>query len=155
MSGLNDWYLYGDSLSRCLVAVTPEFGSSLFTDVMTRIASLAPLPTSDKGQWYRALKGYFYMGPEGGDHHYQREPPAGVLPGDIHDASVMQSDRLIRELDRFLTNIQAAGTGEPVQMPTRDGQSVTIQANRDDLASLHALAETLKRTRDACQPSYN
>ncbi|HEX9944038.1 MAG TPA: hypothetical protein VGG03_18660 [Thermoanaerobaculia bacterium] len=155
MSGFDDWYLYGDSLARCLVAVAPEFASSVFEDVMTRTESLVPSPASNKGSWYHALKGYIHMDPEGGHYHYQREPPAGVPPDDMGDAGVRLSDRLVREMDHFLATLQAAGAGEPVQMRERDGQPVTIQASGDDLARLHALAETLKRTRDACQPGYN
>lgn len=154
MADFQDWHLYGESLARCLVAVAPEFGSTMFTEVMNRMSQPGP-PASGQGRWYRALKGYIHIGPEGGDHHYQREPPADVPAAEIGDMGVKYDDTLVRELGHFLTRVETVSIGEPVQMPTNDGQSLTFQASGDELVRLRALAETLRGARDACHPDYN
>ncbi|HEY9402020.1 MAG TPA: hypothetical protein VIQ24_04965 [Pyrinomonadaceae bacterium] len=154
MSGFDDWYLYGEGLARSLVAVAPEFGSTMFAQVMNSITSSGQ-SGFEEGRWHRVFKGYVYHGPEGGDNHYQREPPAGVAHEDILDASVMLSDQLIRELDHFIAKVETAAAGESVQMHQKDGQAVTFQATGDELARLQALAEMLRNTRAACQQNYN
>lgn len=151
MNGFDDWYLYGESLARSLVAVAPEFGSTIFTQVMTSIGS----PGLEEGRWYRVFKGYVYHGGDGGDNHYQREPPPGVAPADILDAGIMMSDQLVHELDNFLSKVETAAAGESVQMHRKDGQAVTFQASGDELARLEALAKMLKHTRAACEQDYN
>jgi hypothetical protein len=154
MNSFNDWYLYGESLARCLVAVVPELGSTLFADVMQGMTP-GGLPATGEGRWYRLMQGYVHLGPEGGDHHYQREPPPGVPAEEIGDSGVSMNDVLVREMDYFLTKVEAASTGAPVQMQEAEGQPLTFQASGEDLARLRALAEMLKGTRDACHPDYN
>lgn len=177
MSAFNDWYLYGESLARSLVAVSPEFGSTMFTQVMTSIGSSGQ-PALEEGRWYRVFKGYVYYGGDGGDNHYQRNPPPDVAPTDILDAGTMMtgqlvgelehslakdilnagtmvSNQLVHELEHFLAKVETAAAGESVQMHQNDGQAVTFQASGDDLARLQSLAEMLKHTRAACEQNYN
>ena len=152
---LADWTRYGESLARSLVAVTPEFGCALFPLVLSGGAISGADSIPSQGRWYRVPPGFFFIGPEGGDHHYQREPPADVPTGEIQDAGIVDGSRLLAELESFLPEVRAAGAGEPVSLHTRDGQQVTVHASGDDLATLQALAELLNGTRDACRPGYN
>lgn len=155
MTQLADWTLYGESLVRCLVAVTPEFGCSLFPLVMTGGALAGPGVAPGQGRWYRVPPGFFYIGPEGGDHHYQRDPPADVPPDEIQDAGITPDRRLLGELDQFLPEVEAAGAGAAVPLRTREGQPVSVQSGGDDLATLQELARILSGARDACRPGYN
>lgn len=154
MNSFNDWYLYGESLARSLVAVSPEYGSTMFTEVMNSIASSGQT-AMEEGHWYRAFKGYIYYGGDGGDNHYQRAPPDGIAPDEIRDARLVQSDRLVREAEQFLSEVETAAAGQPVQMHQNDGQPLMFQASGDDLAQLQSLAEVLKNTLAACQQNYN
>lgn len=154
MNEFDDWYLYGESLARCLMAVTPEFGSTMFTQVTGSGAS-AGQPPLEAGRWYRVFKGYIYHGSEGGDNHYQRDPPAGVPPAEILDAGIVMSERLLNELDYFLSAVEKASAGQVVEMRRNDGQVSTFQATGEDLEQLRKLADMLKSTRAACRQDYN
>ncbi|MDQ2686629.1 MAG: hypothetical protein M3Y28_02055 [Armatimonadota bacterium] len=151
----SEWTLYGESLARALTAVMPETACSLFSVVMSggNIPGADSIPA--QGRWYRVPPGYFFIGPEGGDHHYQRELPPDVPPGEIQDAGIVADSRLLGELDQLLPEVKAAGAGEPVEMHTRGGQPLTLRASGDDLTALHALAGLLDGARDACRPGYN
>lgn len=151
----SDWTLYGESLARALTAVMPEFACALFPVVLSggNIPGADSLPA--QGRWYRVPPGYFLIGPEGGDHHYQRELPTDVSPCEIQDAGIVADSRLLGELDQFLPEVKAADAGGLVEMHTRDGQPVTLRASEGDLAALQALAGLLEGARDACRPGYN
>ena len=137
------------------MAVMPESGSIMFSNLKAGLTSPETMPPPGGGRWYRAFPGYFFIGSEGGDHHYQHDPPAGIDVKDMVDDVTLPGGEIERLLDDLIAQVEIAAAGGPVQFVTNDGQPTTLDVAPADQQGLQSLMDRLKRTREACRPDYN
>jgi len=155
MSEWEDLYRFGQSLAYCLTAVNPELSSSLFAQATLSNVSIESGDSSTRGLWYHALRGFMFIGPEGGAHYYTPEAPTGVSPDEIHELNVKIDDKLVQELDSFLAKVRLASDGQPVQFETHDGKRATFRASGDELTRVKAFATMLDGVCQACDRNFN
>ena len=157
MSLLDDWCDCAESMVRCLTAVTPDYGDRAFGRTLESVAAgpLTPGLVDPAGDWFQTTEGrkagYIFIGPAGGDHHFQADVPDGVDLAAIRPMPLSPAGLLWREIGATLEQARSLAAGKPSSVHGADGP-MAPQCEAADLPRVRevaALLEAAFQLRDA------